>query len=306
MRAGGNTNHLKPSLTVHTIHYFQRKKPYFLHFFARVRHARALTCLMIRIQTATMGHEIAKQDGDMIVLYQYPPHFGVPNMSPFCMKLECFLRMQDLEYEVVAVQRAKRAPKGKCPYIIDDGVEMGDSELIMDYLVEKYGRDPERDLSEEQRAVARALQAMLDERLYWVLVYSRWQDPAIWPDIRASLFGGLPAIVRDLVPVLAQRGVRGQLWQQGMGRHREAEIYAFGRADLQALANYLGDKDYLHGAAPSRIDACAMAHTANILIPGLASPLLEEIQRHRNLCDYTWRMMARFFADYLPEKEAMS
>ncbi len=32
----------------------------------------------------------------MIVLYQFPPAFGLPNASPFCMKLETWLRMAQL------------------------------------------------------------------------------------------------------------------------------------------------------------------------------------------------------------------
>jgi len=240
----------------------------------------------------------------MITLYQFPAHCGVANMSPFCMKLECFLRMTGLEYKVEVVQRPIRAPKGKCPYIIDDGMAMGDSELIMDYLSEKYSLDPDLGLNKTQRAISHAFQGMLDERLYWVLVYSRWLDPRIWPDISREFFGTLPPVIRSLLPLLAQRGVRHQLWQQGMGRHSEDEIYAFGVADLQALADYLGDKDYFHGDSPSRIDVCVLAHTANILIPGHDSPLRRALQAQQNLCDYTWRMMQRYFAEMIPASAA--
>ena len=32
----------------------------------------------------------------MIKLFQFPPAFGLPNASPFCMKLETWLRMAGL------------------------------------------------------------------------------------------------------------------------------------------------------------------------------------------------------------------
>ena len=32
----------------------------------------------------------------MIVLHQFGAAFGVPNPSPFCIKLECFLKMSGL------------------------------------------------------------------------------------------------------------------------------------------------------------------------------------------------------------------
>ncbi len=240
----------------------------------------------------------------MIKLYQFPAHFGVPNMSPFCMKLECFLRMTELDYETVTVQRPEKAPKGKCPYIVDGAGEMGDSELIMDHLVDTYGKDPDQGLDDGQRAVSRAFQAMLDERLYWVLVYSRWLEPALWPQIRAEFFAALPLPLRGLVSLLVRRGIRRQLWQQGMGRHQAEEVYGFGVADLRALATQLGDREYFHGDRPTRIDACVLSHTANILIPGHDSPLLQELGRQENLCAYTWRMMARYFPEYVPAGRA--
>ena len=37
----------------------------------------------------------------MIKLYQFPPAFGLPNASPFCMKLETYLRMAGLPFTLV-------------------------------------------------------------------------------------------------------------------------------------------------------------------------------------------------------------
>ena len=37
----------------------------------------------------------------MIKLYQFNPAWGLPNPSPFCMKVETYLRMVGLPYEVV-------------------------------------------------------------------------------------------------------------------------------------------------------------------------------------------------------------
>ena len=36
----------------------------------------------------------------MIQLYQFEPAFGLPNASPFCMKVETWLRMAALPFEV--------------------------------------------------------------------------------------------------------------------------------------------------------------------------------------------------------------
>ena len=70
----------------------------------------------------------------MIQLHQYPPMFGIPNPSPFCLKLETWLRMAKLPYEVVRVVDPRKDPKGKVPWIEDQGRTIADSAFIIDYL----------------------------------------------------------------------------------------------------------------------------------------------------------------------------
>ena len=77
----------------------------------------------------------------MLKLVQFHPAFGSRNMSPYCLKLETYLRMTGIAHEVVWNSDTSKAPKGKLPYIIDGDQVMGDSVLIIDYLKEKHG-DP--------------------------------------------------------------------------------------------------------------------------------------------------------------------
>ena len=57
----------------------------------------------------------------MIELLQFHPAFGLMNASPFCMKVEVFLRLAGLPYRC-ADALPKRMPKGKLPTLRDDGV----------------------------------------------------------------------------------------------------------------------------------------------------------------------------------------
>ena len=92
----------------------------------------------------------------MIRLYQFPPIWGLPSVSPFCMKVEIYLRMADLAYEVVPTANPRRAPKGKLPYIDDDGKLIADSGLIVDYLEAKYGAKIDGGLTARDAAVSLA------------------------------------------------------------------------------------------------------------------------------------------------------
>ena len=110
----------------------------------------------------------------MITLYQFASTWGIPNLGQFNVKVETYLRMVDLPYEVVATMPLK-APKGKLPFIEDDGEKIADSHFIVEYLKEKYGDRLDSHLITEQRAIMTAMQRLLEEHLYWIGMYARWQ-----------------------------------------------------------------------------------------------------------------------------------
>src|SRR6185295_19040355 len=74
-----------------------------------------------------------KESEDMIKLHQGQRWRKLPNMSPPCVKLETWLRMAEIPYEMAPPDLAE-APKGKVPFIEDAGVKMGDSTLIVEHL----------------------------------------------------------------------------------------------------------------------------------------------------------------------------
>lgn len=75
----------------------------------------------------------------MITLFQFPAAFNVPNASPYCLKLETWLRLAGLEYQVKVVSDPRKAPKGKLPYVRIEGEAIGDSEIVIRTLGERYG-----------------------------------------------------------------------------------------------------------------------------------------------------------------------
>jgi hypothetical protein len=58
----------------------------------------------------------------MITLYQFAPTWGIPNAGQFNAKLETYLRMCKIPYEIAETLPLK-APKGKLPFIEPKGSE---------------------------------------------------------------------------------------------------------------------------------------------------------------------------------------
>src|SRR5438067_6975066 len=101
----------------------------------------------------------------MITLFTFGPAFGLPDPSPFVTKAEVSLKMAGLPYRTDTTGLS-RAPKGKLPYIDDDGQRVADSTFIRLHIEKKYGFDFDRGLTAKQGATAWAFEKMVEEQLY--------------------------------------------------------------------------------------------------------------------------------------------
>lgn len=232
----------------------------------------------------------------MIKLYQFSPLWNLPNASIFCLKLETYLRMANLPFQSVYTNNPRKAPKGKLPYIEDDGRKIADSNLIINYLKQKYGDPLDNDLSAEEGAKSLAIKTLFEEYLYWIMMYSRWIDPQIWPQFNKEVFGKMSAPLKWFIPSLARKKISKQLAEAGMGRHSREEIYAMASEAIQAIATLLGKQPYLLGSRPHSIDATAYGLLANILYSPLDTPLKKYAQQYPNLIVYCHRIKEKYFA----------
>jgi len=229
----------------------------------------------------------------MIVLHQFPPFWGLVNASPFCLKLESWLRFADLPYRVEPLTDLGSAPKGQGPFIEDDGRRIGDSGLIIEHLTRSRGIDPDRHLTPAQRGLARAIGSMLEDRLYFVGLYNRWIETTHWPIVRDAFFPDLPAEVALSI----QNQMHQRIEAQGLGKHTAAEIYDIGAADIDALADILGGQDFLFGDRPSSIDCTAFGMLHNLLCAWFDGPIRQAVLQHPTLVGYERRLRQRLFPE---------
>jgi glutathione S-transferase len=211
------------------------------------------------------------------------------------MKVETYLRMAGLPFELVNSGDVMKAPKHKLPYIDDGGTLVADSTFIVGHLKARYGDPLDAHLSAQERAVATAFQRLIEENLYWAVVHTRWIEDAGWDKTRVAFFGAMPVPLRWFVPRLARRGLRTEIHGHGMGRHSAAEIHAIGCRDVTAVADFLADKPFMLGEQPSSLDATTHAFLANLLWAPVDSPIQRHAQSRPTLQAYCERMKSRYF-----------
>lgn len=220
--------------------------------------------------------------------------WGILAPSPFCAKVELYLKMIGAPYEARPTLSAAGGPRKKLPWIEDSGERIADSEVILDHLRRTRG-DPlgEDHLPADRRALHHLARRTAEESLYFVVVAERWQDPAMYAAYTRDLLASMPAVGRPVVAAVARRMLTRQLWEQGTGRHPLPEALARGARDVDALAWALGDAPFYGGDAPTGTDAALWGSLANIWFVPHEGTLKRAVAAHPRLVAWLERVADR-------------
>jgi len=229
-----------------------------------------------------------------LVLHQFPTFYDTSSASPFCTKLETWLKMNGVTYETDI--SFAFGPKGKLPYIEIDGKAIGDSSIIIEYISNKYNIT-DKHYNDAQLISAFPLKIMMEEFFYWVVVEQRWQREEIWDKyVIDKYFYIMPKFIRRfVVNNLIRTKVLKNLKGQGLGLHTTEEIERFGITCLKATVNFLGDKNFMLGDFPSSVDATVYAFLACITDVPYDSVYKAFIMNQPNLVLYLKRMKTQFW-----------
>ncbi|XP_032999371.1 failed axon connections homolog [Lacerta agilis] len=206
---------------------------------------------------------------DAIILHQFSrPNNGIPSLSPFCLKMETYLRMADLPYQNYF--DGKLSPQGKMPWIEYNCKKVSGTEFIIDFLEEKLGVNLNKHLGPHERAVSRAVTKMVEEHFYWTLAYCQWVDNLHETQKMLSFTGPFSDLLKWILCHITKGIVRREMYGHGIGRFSEEEIYRLMEKDMRSLAGLLGDKKYIMGPKLSTLDATVFGHLAQAMwtLPG--------------------------------------
>ncbi|XP_052861435.1 failed axon connections isoform X1 [Anopheles cruzii] len=252
----------------------------------------------------------ANFEKDVVYLYQFTRTPMLPSISPFCLKVETWLRLAGLKYENIDHKLKLRSKKGQLPFVEVNGEEIADSTIIMKELAQRYEKDLDAALTQEQRNIAHAMISMLENHLIWVVLSWRSKNTeqmlkGYKINLQHALGSRLPnALLNFFFKFQFSRkcfqGAK-KVKAQGLGVHKPEEIEEFGRKDLKVLSELLADKPFFFGDEPTTLDCVAFSVLAQIhfILDEVKYGLKEFMQENcPNLVGHVSRIKERCFPDW--------
>ncbi len=233
----------------------------------------------------------------MLQLHTFGPHFNMPDGSPFCIKALMLMKLSGLPFETKQMS-FKQAPKGKAPYLIDEGTTIADSHFIMKHLEIKHGVDFSGGYGAEKLAVGWAAARMMEEHMYFLNGYERWMvDENFWKG-PIQFFKEVPAPVRPLIARIVRKKAGKTHQAQGLGRHSDDERFELAKGNLIAVEAMLGNSKYFLGNKVSGADASVFPFIWTASSPYFKSRIADYVRTRPMLEDYLRRMKTEFFPEY--------
>ena len=226
----------------------------------------------------------------MITLYQLPPAYGLPvSVSPFCTKLELYLRLTRREFKTETGD-IRKSPNKKVPFVA--GLEpdrlIADSGDIITTL-EDRGPRLDEGLSDEARALGDELIALTEKDVYYAVLYSRFVDDEGWKKQKPTIKALVPWAVRPLVvPIIRKSQIK--LCQKAdfdgeRGYQRAVPI-------VERIAEVLGDKPFLLDDMPRVADCSIWANLMHNAYASIPTPVRTAVRENDRLMAYVRRLAA--------------
>merc|ERR1712223_1635345 len=251
---------------------------------------------------------------EVVYVYQFSRTSTVPTISPACLKLETWLKLNGIKFENINHNSKLRSKRGLLPFVELNGEEICDSDYIIKQLSTKFEKeDPAANLTAEQKNVQHAMVTMVENHLQWAIMHWRVKNAdntlkGFHLDLQNMMGTKMPVGLLNLFfkHTMLRKGMK-KVKAAGFNGYTAEEIEQFGKDDLKGLSELLGDKQFFFGDDPNHLDLVAFSQLALVLNVddsenGVKCPLKEFINAEcTNLVGHYNRMKDRAWGDHWDE-----
>ncbi|CEF66506.1 Failed axon connections homolog [Strongyloides ratti] len=241
---------------------------------------------------------------DIIYHIQFPRSGCIPQISPFALKLETWLRATKLNYHNISNNFTIFSHKGQIPFAELNGRQIADSNAIIEHLKEKFTCDIDNNLSEEQKAIGRAIRVLAEESLFRVLIFNRSKhiEWIVGSEGFGDVVSGLKKKFFEKFGLrMFKRKLENKCQANGIGKNKEHEVEEMLKGDLKALSVLLGDKPYFFGDSFTTTDATVFGQLAQFYYtPILNKQAIVKFMDEEtpNLVEFIKRIKETYWSDW--------
>ncbi|EPY27830.1 hypothetical protein STCU_05508 [Strigomonas culicis] len=223
-----------------------------------------------------------------------------PSLSGPCSKVETFLRLANIEYEVVETRDMYGSPTGMVPFIVHGEQVIADSRRIIEFLTTEHHVKLDRDLTSLDRATGTALVDMIDYNMnptFFRLAFI--EHPAVATALLSKAFH-VPSFVARLFVCSFAGYLQSRLRIAPFGALTRAQYENEFLRDCEAVEQQIGDKPFLFGDEPTSYDCAVYA----LFVPFINMKSYAEVSeaymavaQSPILVEYLHRLTERAFPD---------
>ena len=174
---------------------------------------------------------------------------------------------------------------------------ISDSSMIIDFLEEKLGQKNSLDaeLTTEQKAISTAFIHMIEEAFFFnAFAYTRMASDEGFKITRQVYFHYLDDQAFSALELQFRERLKLRCELQGISRKPERERISWGQKEILAMANLLGNKQYmLRDEKPSVLDCVVYGFLLNMIEERkhyTFCPLRQFLMQQENLVNYIERL----------------
>eukprot|EP00485_Elphidium_margaritaceum_P012968 CAMPEP_0202706440 /NCGR_PEP_ID=MMETSP1385-20130828/18865_1 /ASSEMBLY_ACC=CAM_ASM_000861 /TAXON_ID=933848 /ORGANISM="Elphidium margaritaceum" /LENGTH=208 /DNA_ID=CAMNT_0049364907 /DNA_START=138 /DNA_END=764 /DNA_ORIENTATION=+ len=153
----------------------------------------------------------------------------------------------------------------KTPWITFKKKHIADSNLIIEWLSKQpeFSRaNMDAHLNKRELSMLRAYKSMVEDGLYFVIVWRRMcADDNIYKYVALGSGGKISAWkVRLYLDLYFAKHEKSKMWAQGIARFDDKEIYRKGEEYVQNVVDFVGDKKFAFGNKLTSLDLTIYGH----------------------------------------------
>ncbi|KAE9556219.1 hypothetical protein FO519_000558 [Halicephalobus sp. NKZ332] len=238
---------------------------------------------------------------DVVYLVQIPRAGAIPSLSPFCFKLETWLRMAGIKYHNVSNDFTHVSYKGQIPFIELNGRQIADSDHIIMELTKIFNVELDKNLTPLEWANSIAYHHLIEHGILWGNLYFKSINNNFMatPDGVINHFTGFKKFIfKSFILGQRRRSFAAKCKAQGIGLDTPAEVEATLKNQIKALSTFMGESKFLIKDVPTTVDAVCFSALCHFYYLPINKMIKNYIDEQENLVDYMRRMKEEFWSDW--------